>query len=365
MAETTEPRAQEALRWISRAFVTLGVALLPAALADRVAHPVAQFMLSAGSLAGLLVLSRGLGMLQGRELNTAWITGLIAGSALTMAVAMAIDLRAFGTVYALGLACVGSLTGWLTFGFLRHPRDQIERALGAAFMALAASGWVRLAFTLADAGPARAELMYGPQWLTSTFAVLYGLMPMFVATLLLNLVNSRLRQQLRSLAVTDELTGTMTRRAVRELAPDLIAQARRRDRDVAVLMLDLDRFKDVNDTHGHAAGDAVLRQVATTLQSHLRADAMLARYGGEEFVAVIPVEDLRSARRVAERLREAIEESDWAAVLGRTCPVTVSVGVTLMRPGDALDAALHRADEALYLAKRNGRNQCQFNLAVA
>jgi diguanylate cyclase (GGDEF)-like protein len=186
-----------------------------------------------------------------------------------------------------------------------------------------------------------------------------------VATLMLTLVNSRLRHQLRQRAITDELTGTMTRRALSEMAPALVEQQQANHREVAVLMLDLDRFKAINDTYGHVKGDAVLRMAAGVLQTHARVDTLLARYGGEEFIAVVPVDDLPAARRVAERLRLAIEGADWVSTMGLASGVTVSVGVAMVSPAESLDAALQRADEALYRAKRDGRNQCQIGLAVA
>jgi diguanylate cyclase (GGDEF)-like protein len=104
---------------------------------------------------------------------------------------------------------------------------------------------------------------------------------------------------------------------------------------------------------------------AGVLQTHARVDTLLARYGGEEFIAVVPVDGLPAARRVAERLRLAIEGADWPGTLGLAGGVTISVGVAMVSPAESLDAALQRADEALYRAKRDGRNQCQIGLAVA
>jgi diguanylate cyclase (GGDEF)-like protein len=138
-----------------------------------------------------------------------------------------------------------------------------------------------------------------------------------------------------------------------------------RQRDVAVLMLDLDHFKTINDTRGHSTGDKVLTTVASTLRANLRHDALLARYGGEEFVAVVPVDDMPIARRVSERLRMAVENIDWTRGAELDRKVTVSVGVALVKRGEMLDGALHRADEALYRAKRDGRNQVQVSVLVA
>jgi diguanylate cyclase (GGDEF)-like protein len=230
---------------------------------------------------------------------------------------------------------------------------------------LAASMAMRAYFTATDTGPVRVDVMYGPAALASAFAAFYGVTPMIMATFLLNLINARLQQQLHSRAQTDELTGALTRRALRELAPALIASARRVDRELAVMMLDIDHFKAINDTHGHASGDDVLRVVAATLHAQKRADGLLSRYGGEEFVALLPVDGLPTARRIAERMRSAIADTDWSRAAKLPTGVTVSIGVSMVGPGEPLDAALGRADEALYRAKRGGRNQCQVGLMAA
>jgi diguanylate cyclase (GGDEF)-like protein len=263
------------------------------------------------------------------------------------------------------LSALSLLNVWQTRGMLLRPRDITERALGLSILALAISCGVRLGCTFADSGPARIDLMYGPEPVRSLLAALYGVLPMVVSTLLLTLVNARLRHQLRLHATIDELTGAMTRRALRELAPGMIEQQQRDGHDVALLMLDLDNFKVVNDTHGHLTGDAVLKLAARVLQAHTRVDTLLARYGGEEFVVVLPVDDLPSARRVAERLRHAVESAPWREELHLVEGVTASVGVAIVGPAESFDAALTRADEAMYRAKREGRNQCQVALARA
>jgi diguanylate cyclase (GGDEF)-like protein len=365
VAETNDARTLAALRICGWGFVILGLGLMPAGLGDAVAHPAAQLAISFGALAGMLLIGQGLGQIQGRALSLPWTIGLIAAAAFALGWALHDGARAFGVCFAIGLAAVAALMAWLTRGIILSPRDLSERALGLTMVVLVVTCTARLAFTLPDGGPARADLMYVPAPWHSILAALYGVLPMVVSTLLLNVVNARLRHQLRTRAITDELTGTMTRRALRELAPALLQEQRQRELEVAVLMLDLDRFKAINDGHGHQMGDAVLRFAAAVLQSHMRVDALLARYGGEEFVAVVPVDGLPTARRVAERLRHAVEAADWRGQLQLDRGVTVSVGVAMVGPGEPLDAALKRADDALYRAKRDGRNQCQIGLAVA
>lgn len=366
LAHTDDALHRQALRTCGWCFVILGVTLLPAGLGSEVAaHPALQWTMTAGSLLALAILARGLGLLQSRRLDVRWVAAFAAISAVLCAVLLAVDRKWFGQVYSLLLLGASLLVLWNARGFVRAPRDTSERLLGVTLALLAASMAVRAYFTAMDTGLVRVDIMYGPAPLASAFAAFYGVTPMIVATFLLNLINARLQQQLHNRAQTDELTGALTRRALRELAPALITRAQRVDRELAVMMLDIDHFKAINDAHGHASGDEVLRVVAATLLAQKRADGLLARYGGEEFVALLPVDGLPTARRVAERMRSAIAETDWQRAAKLPTGVTVSIGVSMVGPGEALDAALGRADEALYRAKRGGRNQCQVGLMAA
>jgi two-component system cell cycle response regulator len=166
----------------------------------------------------------------------------------------------------------------------------------------------------------------------------------------------RLRSELdRSLemAVTDSLTGLRNRRfALRHLDGLL------RGPGAAVLMLDVDRFKSINDTHGHAIGDMVLREVAERLKVHLRAADVVARFGGEEFLVVIAGAPVDYAAAVAERLRSAIEVEPIPAD-GRLLAVTASIGIAAALPGTPIDELLAAADAALYRAKAGGRNRVE------
>jgi diguanylate cyclase (GGDEF)-like protein len=365
IAETDDPRLRAAVRVCGWGLVTLGIGLLPAGLGELAGHPLAQLSLAVGSAVGVALVARGVGQLQGRDFPGSWFFALaVALGTLCLGAWLAGPLR-FGLVYALVLAAVATLLNWLGRGFVLSPRDLVERGLGLSLLLISGSSWVRAGFTVAYDGPSKVNLLYVPAGLEPVIAALYGVMPMVIATLLLSLVNARLRQQLRSRAVTDELTGTMTRRALGELAPATIDLARRQQRAVAVLMLDLDHFKVVNDTYGHATGDQVLRVAAATLLANVRHDALLARYGGEEFVAVVPVDDLASARQVAERLRLAIENAGWSTTVQMAQGVTVSVGVALVGAGDTLEDTLQCADKALYHAKREGRNRVQVSLMAA
>ncbi len=161
------------------------------------------------------------------------------------------------------------------------------------------------------------------------------------------------------LAVTDGLTGLHNRRYLDSYLAGLFSEPSLRDRPVALLILDIDRFKSINDRFGHDAGDEVLREFATRIRAQTRGIDVVARYGGEEVVVVVPDTGLDAARQVAERIRERIEAAAFQVQRG-TCAidVTVSIGVAARQPADGDPSLiLKRADLALYRAKQDGRNR--------
>ena len=137
-------------------------------------------------------------------------------------------------------------------------------------------------------------------------------------------------------------------------------------REIAVLMIDVDHFKLVNDEYGHAAGDKALRAIADTLRANTRAFDSLARYGGEEFVVVMPGTEPADASLAAERLRAAVEGLQFALGPGVNARLTVSIGVACCQDMPITpEALLHAADEALYTAKRTGRNRVAVAAPIA
>ncbi|HXH92720.1 MAG TPA: GGDEF domain-containing protein [Thermoanaerobaculia bacterium] len=171
------------------------------------------------------------------------------------------------------------------------------------------------------------------------------------------LCNDRLNLELVRQASIDPLTGISNRRALGEECARVIAAARRRGHRLAVLLVDVDHFKRINDDYGHASGDSVLQMLVATLRSELRPEDSFGRLGGDEFVVVLPAVDDTAARVVAERLRQAVEKTDFV-IQGNPSRLQVSIGFALSGPGDDdLDALLRRADLAMYAAKRAGRNQ--------
>lgn len=161
------------------------------------------------------------------------------------------------------------------------------------------------------------------------------------------------------LAIHDQLTGLYNRYALLDMLEHSGAQSRRNNKPLAMLMLDIDHFKRVNDRHGHLVGDEVLRQVAQRIQDRLRRSDVLARYGGEEFLAFLPDTDLEGGIFVAEAIRHAIEAQPITAG-GTEISVTVSIGVHAGVFGDApnsADTMISASDRALYQAKERGRNK--------
>jgi diguanylate cyclase (GGDEF)-like protein len=162
--------------------------------------------------------------------------------------------------------------------------------------------------------------------------------------------------RIEELAQFDELTGALNRRMIMAALEDEMALARRGKTACAVALIDLDHFKRVNDQNGHPAGDEALRTFAITMFANIRAIDKLGRYGGEEFLLILPQTEADSAKQMLDRLKAIIAELDWTAISAGMA-VTISAGITSLREDDTPDAALARADAALYRAKAAGRNQ--------
>ena len=170
-----------------------------------------------------------------------------------------------------------------------------------------------------------------------------------------------LRQRLREkheLAMRDALTGLYNRLAYQERLEQEFARWQRYGKSLVLMVLDVDRFKNINDSYGHKAGDKALKLIANQLQNNLRECDFLARFGGEEFVALMPETRLADAVGVGDKLRQAVEQCEFH-YQGRQVPITVSAGMAELREGDTLDSLFHRADSALYSAKAAGRNRVQ------
>lgn len=180
----------------------------------------------------------------------------------------------------------------------------------------------------------------------------------------LMLANEHSTTELRRLAERDSLTSVFNRRTLLTLLDKAMSRARRKKLPLAVLLLDLDHFKSINDTWGHLSGDDALRHFVDIASKCMRLEDVVGRMGGEEFAIVLSDTDLAEALGVAERVRAMVATNPATTDRG-SIPLTVSIGVTLALPGESTDALLHRADVAMYQAKRKGRDRIETMLANA
>ncbi|MCK9684608.1 sensor domain-containing diguanylate cyclase [Scleromatobacter humisilvae] len=309
----------------------------------------------------------------------AWLVSIVLLRSMARAgPSRARHLRHLMTIAVLDGTCWGAVV-WLVAGF----NATLDPWLGAvlcgvaainapvyityfrAYAALMGALWatVMLAALARPPHAVEQELVYG---LTIFCGLLTYHMRSIAQRVLdgigLQLSNASLASQLSAAlqlvqheAGTDSLTGQPNRRALDELLKQQVSVSRSTGRTFSVLLLDIDHFKLVNDTHGHGAGDDTLCAFAQRVREHLRQGDTCARYGGEEFVVVLPGTTLVAALEVAERLRQGVAEASLMSVpLVRT---TVSIGAAQYLPGETVEQLLARADTAVYAAKRGGRNQ--------
>ena len=170
-------------------------------------------------------------------------------------------------------------------------------------------------------------------------------------------IESAYHEEIYRTVVTDGLTQVANKRALGDFLEREVARARRHNRTLTVLMMDLDHFKQINDTHGHLTGDVVLKEVAGVVKNRIRKDELFARYGGEEFVCVLPETGLEAAKTLAEDIRQGIE-AHVISFEGQEISVTVSIGAVEfdMRKHQTSADLLMEADKNLYIAKNSGRN---------
>lgn len=181
-------------------------------------------------------------------------------------------------------------------------------------------------------------------------ALITGLV-LFATRLTIN----RYQKRLEAMATTDQLTGLASRHAYEILVDQALRDAQRLGQPLALVMLDIDRFKTINDTMGHVAGDRILCGVANAMRASLRSSDIVCRWGGEEFLVALRNCDLGNAERIAETIRQTVAGAAFAFE-GQTVPVTVSLGVAVLKGGETTENLVARADAALYQAKHAGRD---------
>lgn len=259
-----------------------------------------------------------------------------------------------GVVFSLQAAAVAG-TLWL------RRRETVGRG---ASMVMVGMGIEALALALRASGglapDTRLVTLLDPaplQTLTfmTTFAVL-----LITSLGFIFMTKERADEANRVLAAADMLTGVANRRAIVAALDRDVGRAIRTREPLALMMIDLDHFKSINDTYGHLCGDAVLRELATLVRERIRTQDIVGRYGGEEFLVVLPDTSLAGVQQLATQLCEAVARHRVAH--GKdTVALTVSIGVCggRLEPGDSWDLLIHAADQALYAAKNAGRNRVE------
>jgi diguanylate cyclase (GGDEF)-like protein len=259
---------------------------------------------------------------------------------------------------ALNLCYAFQLTAGALFLLKRKDPHRGLRWLmaGSSFFACVLL-FIRVAYLIGNQDDVPALLIASP-FQSLTFSVGFVLRLVFTCGFLL-LIEAHRNDELTWLAAMDSLTGIYNRRTFINLAETELARSQRHQQPLALLLLDLDHFKLINDTLGHQAGDCILQQLRTIAEPCMRSHDFMGRYGGEEFCILAPETDADGAFILAERLRQALAEHVTLSGNGASIKITASIGVACRtgRESTTLDELLSMADTALYRAKNEGRNR--------
>ena len=347
--------------------------MLMFSLRGVVPEPIAILLGVPATLIGVLLLYAGLCAYLGetwpQRQNLYLITVLIGIHVYFQWVQPSLQIR--GLNFAAGLLLIFSQIAWLLLRRIAIPLRANASVLGWIMVAYCAVSLVRIPIALFVESP---ETFYAPGQYLSWLFLVYQMLGIGMAFALLLLVNNRLltdlesdiaiRQQvenalhtlnaeLKNQATTDQLTKIANRRHLTSVLDHEVERMKRYGVQLAVIMMDIDHFKSINDRFSHQAGDSVLVGIGAILAGHIRAVDTAGRWGGEEFMIVCPETDATGAAQLAELLRQLIEAQDFAL----PDRVTASFGVAAGRPGMTAEDLLKEADEALYHAKATNRNR--------
>lgn len=212
-----------------------------------------------------------------------------------------------------------------------------------------------IAFAIVTVGALMPRLLNGVDS-HSTTTILITILVMSSFAFAFSLITNRQREQLVQLATKDPLTGAGNRRHLDNKLNDVVNGHQRAGTAAAMLLMDLDHLKRVNDSHGHVVGDQILKQITEIVNLRIRVTDSLYRIGGDEFVVILEGQKIDRAAHLAEQLRTLVEANEL--ILDQ--PVTVSVGIAELKENESAEDWLHRADKALYGAKRDGRNTTKY-----
>lgn len=286
-----------------------------------------------------------------------WVLTLLGSALLLYSVLYVAHVPYIANLINLPILAIIGYTAW---SLLRYGRDLFYRPSrwAAVFLLgeLAVSSYRALLTNVAYAMPWKVmNGQHDPRWIYSLMGMMFLSTCVIMCDLWFFVVE--LQSELMKQALTDHLTGALNRRALQIEAQREISRSARYGYPLCVLLVDVDLFKRLNDSFGHAAGDLALQSVSEALRQGLRTQDVVARSGGEEFTILLPQGNIEGARTVAERLRHRIETLQLSYE-GAALHVSVSVGVAQMDPGDTnFEAAVRCADHAMYVAKERGRNR--------
>lgn len=242
----------------------------------------------------------------------------------------------------------------MTVELFRHSRDRSLLKLFGVIMAVyTVVGVARIALTLFYGSPAN---FMQRDLVQSSVLVINVIFVCIIGLLFLLMLSGELMDALESQSFEDLVSGALNRRGIEQKLAIELGSAKRTRMAPSIALIDLDHFKAINDTQGHAAGDKALREVAHAISSRLRDYDYLGRYGGDEFLLVLPQVNYQDTLKIVERIQQAIRSLPQPRP---ELPITLSIGITQAVPFEPAEAILARADAALYEAKRAGRNCCR------
>ncbi|HEX3375089.1 MAG TPA: GGDEF domain-containing protein [Edaphobacter sp.] len=353
-------RGRKEVRGLNWLIGTLCAALAAAALLygrSRIPDFFSIVVANELMLAALVLLHQAVTAILGSSRRCLWLSLGLAGALL---VALLHYTYVSNDLGARVLARTAAVTVQILTSIVvlfRHKDPVLRSPIRVALWALA--GYCMMQMTrlvLTVIWPPSPDLLH-PDAVQAFFSFVNCIMGLSMALSVLWLALWSQRYELQTMAFSDALTGLMNRRAFDEMM-EREMRGQRRGEPLVLLLIDIDSFKAINDEYGHLAGDEVIRQVGRVLQANLRADDTVSRYGGEEFVMLLRDLRLDRAEAIAERLRLQIAGFGGPEAIG----VTVSIGLAVHDPGDTFASLLKRSDDALYCAKRSGRNRVSMAL---
>lgn len=259
-------------------------------------------------------------------------------------------------------AVVCTATAWLMLRHYTGRRNSVHYRLLTGLSCLFAVAQIARSVYFGMLHPEPTNIMLASGWNVLLLCIGAAIMPALSMAAVL-MLHEALQTEAEEAANRDFMTGALSRKHLFATGQQFILQAAATRRPLTLLLIDLDHFKTINDTYGHAAGDEVLRAFADMVGEHLRGRDVLGRLGGEEFAVLLPDASVTSAQLVAERLRMRAQQHRVVSSFGE-CHYSISIGVAGWQGGESFDQLCQRADQALYQAKNSGRNRVHTSQAV-